>query len=381
MVIAMDGYCGRQDACRAAEACVVERHGGPRCGDVQSEPVSQSVSKRRSDDVNSVDIMPRVRVSSGSAGTRAVKRFETSPPFRYPGGKRRLAPRVGEWLADLEHAPPEVYVEPFVGAGAVLCELLGRGDNAIGTYIAGDANPDLLAAWQVLSGGDREAFESMLAELDGQPATRRAYETIRAVDVAAAEHAGLPAWFRAARFLYLQALSFNGLWRVNRSGRHNVPWGRKAGATVDGGRLTRLFEQLEALDEPLQLCPTWQDAIGVLSVTEGAALVFVDPPYTGGFDAYTAEGFGLEDQRQLEAALRLLLSVRAVPTRVVVTLPDVEWVQDLYSWHGWTRQPIKARRSIAANGDREAADELVIYGCGGYTTEGSLELLEAGSCS
>ena len=153
-------------------------------------------------------------------------RDSTSSPLRYPaqaaplvkwaGGKRGVLP----WLLPL--VPPRFgrFYEPFLG-GAALFLFLGPPQAVIG-----DANCELMAMYAAV----RDYPEEVMALLDRmQPHVLDAtsYYRERAKDPSA-----LPPAERAARFIYLNKTCYNGLYRVNRAGRFNVPFGRYARAPL-----------------------------------------------------------------------------------------------------------------------------------------------------
>ncbi len=105
---------------------------------------------------------------------------------------------------------------------------------------------------------------------------------------------GLAAWF-----LYLNKTGFNGLYRVNQSGRFNVPMGRYKNPTICD------VVNLRACSGALQgavICH--QDFRSALASVKTNDLAYCDPPYvpltaTSNFAAYTADGFDARDQTNL----------------------------------------------------------------------------------
>jgi len=104
---------------------------------------------------------------------------------------------------------------------------------------------------------------------------------------------------QAARFIYLNKTSFNGIYRVNRAGHYNVPYGKN-----DSYRFS--FEQLRAASQALQEVSLKVTSFEkTLKDVHGNDLVFLDPPYTvshnkNGFIEYNKTLFSLEDQKKLK---------------------------------------------------------------------------------
>jgi DNA adenine methylase len=72
-------------------------------------------------------------------------------PFRYPGGKTWLVPRVVEWLHAMDE-PPHTFIEPFAGGGIV--SLTVANENLANNVIMVEIDDDVAAAWQVILGED-----------------------------------------------------------------------------------------------------------------------------------------------------------------------------------------------------------------------------------
>jgi DNA adenine methylase len=132
---------------------------------------------------------------------------------------------------------------------------------------------------------------------------------------------------RAARLIYLSALSFNGIHRVNRRGQFNVPYGRKTYLTPC------VPERIRAASESLKRatieCQDFEAA--VRSATRGD-VVYLDPPYTvahegNGFLKYNAKIFSWEDQRRLAGVARALA---AKGCSVVVSNADHSSIREMY---------------------------------------------------
>lgn len=112
-----------------------------------------------------------------------------------------------------------------------------------------------------------------------------------------------PPW-HAARMLFLSKTSFNGLYKVNKSGKFNVPYGRPSKHVRE--YIVKL-EQLLAFSEYLtrgNVTISCKDFEDTLRETNHNDFVYLDPPYiptsnTASFTAYTPDGFTMEDQRRL----------------------------------------------------------------------------------
>jgi len=185
-----------------------------------------------------------------------------------------LAEKLGGWSTR--------YVEPFLGSGAVFFALQPK--NAV----LADTNEELIACYR----GVQQDAEGVAERLLMLGTDEESYYRVRA------QHPRTDIT-RAVRLIYLNRTSFNGLWRVNRAGGYNVPYGHKQ---VD---LAWLVDDILAAGRSLQhaelLC---QDFKNTMSYRHAGDLIFCDPPYiTGhhnnGFRQYNQKLFSWDDQREL----------------------------------------------------------------------------------
>src|SRR5688572_19047468 len=161
--------------------------------------------------------------TKGSASP-AVSLFVTQsakPILKWAGGKAQMLPALARYLP----AGYTRYVEPMVGGGAFFFALAPE------RALIADSNPELINLYRVLV----EDMEGLIARYEAWPFAEDFFYALRALrfeDLAPVE--------AAARTLYLNRACFNGLYRVNKAGGFNVPWGRyKRPPALDRGRFLR----------------------------------------------------------------------------------------------------------------------------------------------
>jgi DNA adenine methylase len=161
---------------------------------------------------------------------------------------------------------------------------------------------------------------------------------------------------RASRFLFLNKTAFNGLWRVNRQGRHNVPFGRyKNPKILDEPNLRLVHAALKKAEI------VSGDFAKVLEHAERDDFVYCDPPYdplseTAHFTSYTSDAFDTGDQERLSEVFKLL-DERGC--RVMLSNSDTGLIRRLYS--AFDIQVVQARRAINCQADKRGPiTELVI---------------------
>lgn len=203
--------------------------------------------------------------------------------LKWAGGKTRYA----DQLAALAPSSYGRYFEPFMGSAALFFEL-GPSSASLS-----DANLELVICFQQVA----ENPEKVMALLDGMPNNREFYNQERAREVES-----LSDLERAARVIYLNKTGFRGLWRVNRKGGFNVPYGAYDRPYYN--RATLLAASAALQDVEIQ----YRDFAAALKEAKAGDWVYLDPPYIplGGFSdfkRYTPDQFGEEDQRRLAAAM------------------------------------------------------------------------------
>ena len=279
---------------------------------------------------------------------------DTCKPFlKWAGGKRQLLPEIRKLLPP--DAADRIYYEPFVGAGAVLFDLLPK------KAVINDANTQLMLTYRAIK-DDVNGVVTLLQDYEQRHDSKLFYE-IRNLDRDPAQFNALGDTAKAARLIYLNKTCFNGLYRVNASGFFNVPVGRyKNPAICEEGLLRRISDYLNANDIVI-MCGDFEQAVSAATASAGSdALVYFDPPYHSpaktGFTAYQADGFGEGEQRRLrDLALRL----SGLGAQCLLSNADTEYVRELYHHPQFEVIAVQAKRLINANaGGRGNTGELLI---------------------
>lgn len=269
------------------------------------------------------------------------------PFVKWAGGK-------GQLLYDLlEHAPRNfgAYYEPFAG-GAALFFALHRHDllDRSCRIVLSDMNKELTDTMIAL----RDEVGAVIGELKKHVYDKDHYYEVRALNPDDLE---LDA--RAARFIYLNRSCFNGLYRVNKSGKFNVPFGKYTNPTICDEANLRAVSM--ALHEVEIWCASYEDVVGGVGHSR-SCFIYFDPPYapaspTANFTSYTPGGFGMDAQEKLA---QMFDDLAEQGVRVMMTNADVPWVRDRYKEHRLIRAITD--RNISAKKDTRTAGaaELII---------------------
>jgi DNA adenine methylase len=263
------------------------------------------------------------------ARTTAADETTGAPFLRWAGGKRWLLPQIPALLKGVE---VNNYYEPFLGGASVFF-----GIQPTGTAYLSDLNHDLIETY--IQVRDHPTRVSTL--LNEHVNEQEYYYSIRANRPSARSE-------RAARFIYLNHTSFNGIYRVNLQGDYNVPF---------GGRASPAFPtkaELHAVSERLKgAWLTQSDFEPALRTVEEGDLVFLDPPYTiahnhNGFIKYNQRLFSFEDQIRLRKAVE---TIRERGAHYILTNAAHKSIAELFDMDD--RRIETTRRNVI--GGREAA--------------------------
>ncbi len=266
--------------------------------------------------------------------------------LKWAGGKGRL-------LAQLETLFPPTrsyqrYFEPFLGGGAVFFHLAAK-NSTLESYLS-DVNFELVNCYTQV----KEAPDELLFGLSSMRNDKHHFYKVRAQDITK-----MTELERAVRLIYLNKTCFNGLYRVNRKGQFNVPFGKyKNPRIADDETIKKASNLLTGAN--LLAAPF--DAIAVMA--KKGDFVYFDPPYqplskTANFTSYTLTSFGMADQERLAA---LVCKMTEQGVKIMVSNSDTPEIRALYeNLPGINIVTVSAARAINCHGDkRGVVSELVI---------------------
>jgi DNA adenine methylase len=236
--------------------------------------------------VGAASSMPRMALQ-GSVDAKCV-----GPIVRWAGGKRWLVPSLSAIIGERRI---KNYHEPFLGGASIFLGLVPDGVAHLR-----DLNAELIETYSVIARDPDGVAERLLGHVNTH---EHYYKTRAATPVDEVE--------RAARFVYLNHTSFNGIHRVNLLGNYNVPYGRRAAPKIPDLDHLRLFA--ERLKNAVLTSGDFADS---LSNVRAGDLVFLDPPYTvahnnNGFVKYNQKLFSFKDQQRLSKYIDAIKKKRA----------------------------------------------------------------------
>lgn len=272
---------------------------------------------------------------------------EPKPFVKWAGGKRQLISIISKRLPKKF----ELYHEPFLGGGAVLFHILHSDGNQ--KCIVSDLNSDLVICYITIRDKVNDLIEDLKNHSNNyftNPQTY--YYKIR-------DSSPKTQVEKASRLIFLNKTCFNGLYRVNSSGKFNVPLGRYSNPNIVNEDNLRIISQYLDSENITIKC---QDFSSVMN-SEKNDFIYFDPPYypvsdTANFTSYTNKDFSIKD---LERLTKICNDLHSKGCLVMLSNSDSPAVVDLFSQKHWKIERIKANRSINSNSNRRTGhQELLI---------------------
>ena len=246
--------------------------------------------------------------------------FTKYQPFvKWVGGKRGLLSQI------IPLIPKEFnnYFEPFVGGGALFFELYSLGLLKDKNVYLFDINTELINTYNVVKNNPTELIKN-LKEFKAKHSKEFYYE-IRAWD---REEGFLKRGdtLRATRFIYLNKTCFNGLYRVNSKGYHNVPIGSYKNPNICDELV--IYNASKALQNAVILNSSYKD---VMKHAAKDDFVYFDPPYyplttTSSFTSYSEFEFLENEQFEL---FEVLDKLNDINVKVMHSNSDTEFIKKL----------------------------------------------------
>ena len=265
------------------------------------------------------------------------KHIQAKPIMKWAGGKTQM-------LSDIMPKIPKKYgkyIEPFIGGGALFFAL--NPDKAI----IADRNPELINMYQQVA----DNVETVISYLKKYKNTKEDFYEVRSLD-----------WLKlkkeeaAARMIYLNKTCFNGLYRVNKKGQFNVPFGKYKAPNFCDEEV--LYAASDVLKKATIECV---DYLSVLKkYAEPGDFIFLDPPYLpiseySDFKRYTKEQFYEEDHIELAKEVKRLQELGCY---VILTNSNHPLVHELYA--DYKIEVIQTKRYISCNGSKRKGEDIIV---------------------
>lgn len=313
-------------------------------------------------------------LTSNTAGTISTR--YPKPFVKWAGGKRQLLSVLSGNMPDSFGS----YYEPFLGGGAMFFHIAsavvsgyGSKDDGLDVwcsdndlcapsrhdvstirarkhkhkhkYHISDLNSDLVLGYRVIRDHPDELVKSLKRhekKYTDDPESyyylvRDTYDADKTDEIDT-----------VSRLVFLNRTCFNGLYRVNKSGKFNVPIGRYKNPNIaDAANIHAVSELLNSVDVDIS-CRDFGD---LAQRAEKNDFVYFDPPYlpvskTASFTQYTGCDFGLDDQRRLAD---LCITLDKMGCKVMLSNSDSGVISEMFARDEWTVERVSASRMINSN--------------------------------
>lgn len=263
--------------------------------------------------------------------------ISSRPILKWAGGKTQM-------LSELLHKIPVSYgryIEPFLGGGALFFAL--QPENAI----IADSNPELINMYRQVA----DHVYDVIKYLEKYENSSEMFYAVRGLD-----WTQLPKAEAAARTIYLNRTCFNGLYRVNKKGQFNVPFGKYLNPKICD--IDALCSASKALRRANIICG---DYFLVLEhYAQPGDFIFLDPPYLpiseySDFKRYTKEQFYEEDHVVLAEEV---IKLHKLGCHVILTNSNHPLVHELYS--PFNIEVIQTKRFISCSGNNRRGEDVVV---------------------
>lgn len=259
------------------------------------------------------------------------------PILKWAGGKTQL-------LAEIIPKMPNKYgryIEPFFGGGALYFSVRPSGG------VIADSNPELVNLYQSVADNVNEVI-ALLAECRN---SEDAFYAIRALD-----YTTLSPTEAAARTIFLNRTCFNGLYRVNKKGQFNVPFGHYRNPKILDE--DSLLAASCLLSDTTIICGDYKDVLR--EQARSGDFIFLDPPYLpvsayADFKRYTKEQFYEEDHMELADEVKRL---HELGCHVILTNSNHPLVHEQYSL--FPTEVIQTKRYISCNGMGRTGEDVIV---------------------
>lgn len=296
--------------------------------------------------------------------------MEKVRPFvKWAGGKNKLIPQMEQYYPkELKENKIDVYIEPFVGGGAILMDILKKYN--IKKAYAFDINKNLINCYNII----KDKVESLVLELkkleeeylklDDENRKEYYYDIRKKYNSINIENEN-EALEKTTYFIFLNKTCFNGLYRENRRGQFNVPIGKYKNPTIFDEE--NLIELSKLIKNVTFINGDYRESYKYI---EENTFIYFDPPYrpinkTSSFTSYSKEDFNDENQKKLGEYFR---KINDNNSNVKLMLSNSnpknnnekdDFFEQIYN--GFKINEIKANRMINSNKEKRGKiSELLI---------------------
>lgn len=266
------------------------------------------------------------------------------PVIKWVGGKRQIIKQIAPYI------PPtfSTYYEPFLGGGAVLLALQPK------KAVVNDINSELMNLYVVI----KDNVEDLITDLKKHKNEADYFYQIRELDRQKDKYQNLTPIQRASRIIYLNKTCYNGLFRVNKTGEFNTPFGHYKNPNIVNGATLRAVSDYFNTAEIDLFCGDFAESLQKVKKDD---FVYLDPPYdplsdTANFTGYSRGGFGQIEQIRLK---ELCDRLNEKKVKFLLSNSATDFIKELYQ--DYRIEVVQASRLINSKADKRGEiNELLI---------------------
>lgn len=277
-----------------------------------------------------------------------VQAPKVKPFLKWVGGKQRL-------INDIFHYIPDSfsnYYEPLLGAGSMFLRLLEEGLLENSVSVLCDFNRSLINVWELFCYDNNTQTILNNLMMFERLHSKEFYEAVK--------NRELNNQFQeAAKFIYLNKAGFNGLYRENKKGEFNVPFGKRDNVSLGIDNILAVINLIRCSEAEIVLDSENYLVCGANISSD--SFVYLDPPYypisqTSNFTSYVNGSWSHKDH---ETFVEMTKTVASNGNKVMVSNYDTDFMRDAF--HEWNIIELETNRSVAADGNaRKKVKELLI---------------------
>ncbi len=272
-----------------------------------------------------------------------IKNRLVAPVVKWAGGKRQIIEQIIKYVPDFS-----IYYEPFLGGGAVLFALQPE------EAVVNDINSELINLYKVI----KDNVDELIEELKQHRNEEDYYYKIRELDRNKDKYSKLTPVQKASRLIYLNKTCYNGLFRVNKAGEFNTPFGNYRNPNIVNEITLRAVSNYFNQARVTFTCKDFEE---VLKEAGKEAFVYLDPPYypisdTSSFTGYVKGGFDRDEQIRLKKACDKL---NEKGIKFLLSNSAADFIKNLY--RDYRIEIISAKRAINSKAERRGEiDEVLV---------------------
>lgn len=262
---------------------------------------------------------------------------KATPVLKWAGGKTQMLNEI------IPRIPKKInkYIEPFIGGGALFFNL-GYSESIIA-----DSNPELINLYKQLATN----CDGIIEVLKEYKNDEDMYYEVRSKD-----------WLKcnpieaAARTIYLNKTCFNGLYRLNKKGQFNTPFGKYKNPNICNEE--KLYAAADILKHTKIICGDYLEIL--CNYAEEGDFIFLDPPYMpiseySDFKRYTKEQFSEQDQVNLANEVQKL---HEKGCNILLTNSNHPLIHELYK--DYKIDIIQTKRNINSKGNKRTGEDIIV---------------------